>query len=246
MASPRTTVALLALLALSLALFRPVALSDNRSIPSVDAPVPVAGDHPAPSEASTPAARPHRPKPQRLARSVYQLRTTKTQEERRLYDIKLYGMIRQCGIGYGIQSATSRFGTQDQANDQERVEQLRQQYFESARHFFHVLEDYILDTEFTALTDDETDLLYQYLELRRQIEEARENYYDIPPEEWCELAKEESRLRVQCLPLVKRQFDADSAEAQALRQALMRFLPEWCIICEQCGDDYAEIFLPQP
>ena len=243
MASPRTTVVLLALLALSLGFFRPIALSDNRPATSVVEPVPAA-DHPVPSATSMPATRQHRPKPQRLARTVYRLRTTKTQEERRLYDIKLYGMISQCGVGCGLQEATTSFGNQDQANDQERVEQLRQQYFEFARHWFHVLEDYILDTEFTALTDDEIDLLYQYLELRRQIEETRENYYDIPPEEWCELAKEENRLREKCRALVRRQFDTDSAGAQALRQALMNFLPEWCTHCEQCGDDYAEIVLP--
>ena len=34
------------------------------------------------------------------------------------------------------------------------------------------------------------------------------------------------------------------ADAQALRRAMMSFLPGWAIRFEQCGDDYAEIILP--
>ena len=247
MASPRTTAVLVVMLALSLALFRTVAFPVGRTT-AANAPEPTAEANAVPQDTQPEPARrqPRRPKPQRLANSVYQLRTTKTQEEQRLYDLKLYRMISQCGVACGLQAADTSYGRDnDPQAAMDRVDELRKLQFQIARHHFQTLEDYILETDFTALNDDEIDQLYQYLDLRRQIEEARENYFDLSPEEWCELAKAENRLKQPCTALVKRQFEADSAETQELQNALKNFIPGWCTYGERCGGDYAKVLLPQ-
>ena len=61
-----------------------------------------------------------------------------------------------------MQAADTSYGRDnDSQATMDRVDELRKLQFQFARHQFQILEEYILETDFNALNDDEIDQLYQ-------------------------------------------------------------------------------------
>ena len=223
MASLKTTIALLVILMVSLGICawqshwpQSAVVEAVTTAPEASAAPP---SPPATSRPTTLTA-PRRSR-KSLQRADFQLNTTKTAEEQRLYDLKLYHALQEDirnGFFHRI-SATAKSGITAQD-----LVTIREREFQLARKRFYALEDYVLNTDFTELTEEEKDKVFQFYELRKRIEEARDHYFDIPVEEWIALSRENAELRDEFSFLVQRQMQHDSQQI-SLGNALRNYCP---------------------
>ena len=162
-------------------------------------------------------------RPQRGEHDMFRLKTTKSLEEQRLYELKLYSALNKIQEVY---SACPN-GTFGEGSDLEKAARDQQGMLASAHKKFLLLEDYILNTEFTELNEDEQAALDQFYDLRKRIDEANSNYFDTPLESWLQLAREKKKLvyRWNIQELLKRQFEKDYNGTMALDEAFREFFP---------------------
>ena len=220
MASLKTTIALLVILMVSLGI---CAWQGHLPQSTAVVAVPEASAAPPSSSAAQHSATLTAPRRSRksLERAVFHLNTTKTAEEQRLYDLKLYHALRE-DFRNGFFHRCSAI-SQSNITAQELVS-IREREFQLARKRFYALEDYVLNTDFTALTEEEKDKVFQFYELRKRIEEARDRYFDIPVEEWIALSWENEEFYVECSFLIRRQLQHDSQQI-SLGNALRNYCP---------------------
>lgn len=221
MASLKTTIALLVILMVSLGI---CAWQGHLPQSAAVVAVPEASAAPPSSSAAQHSATLTAPRRSRrsLERAVFQLNTTKTAEEQRLYDLKLYHALQEDTYNHGIShhlAAQSRGGITAQ-----ELVTIREREFQLTRKRFYALEDYVLNTDFTELNEEEKDKIFQFYELRKRIEEARDHYFDIPVEEWVALSRENAELRDEFSFLIQRQLQHDSQQI-SLGNALRNYCP---------------------
>ena len=162
---------------------------------------------------------------QRRGQAVFRLQTNKSLEEQRLHDLKLFRLFQE-NFGQVTWQAASRRGYPDDMSDLEILAKEREARLQSAHERFLALEDYILDTDFTELTEEEQDVVYQYYEWCRRVDEALSSYFDTPEETLLELIRAKHGLfRSQYLELFKRQYEHD-ADGMSLEDAFGSFFPQ--------------------
>ncbi|MBO4619634.1 MAG: hypothetical protein J5654_05930 [Victivallales bacterium] len=220
MASLKTTIALLVILMVSLGI---CAWQGHLPQSAAVVAVPEASAAPPSSSAAQHSATLTAPRRSRksLERAVFHLNTIKTAEEQRLYDLKLYHALRE-DVRNGFFHRC--FATSQSNITAQDLVAIREREFQLARKRFYALEDYVLNTDFTALTEEEKDKVFQFYELRKRIEDARDHYFDIPVEEWVALSRENGELRDEFSFLIQRQMWHDSQQI-SLGNALRNYCP---------------------
>ena len=217
MSSWKTTIGLLFALAMSLGwVLRPIP-EEAAAIPETPAAVtknPEQVAHKHLVERKTAPRREH---------SLLRLQTTKSLEEQRLHDLTLFRLFQEHGRGVGWTSI-SRWNYPESMSELEILSKEREKRYQATHQRFLELEDYILNTDFTELTEEEQDDVYQFYEWRKRIDEAFANYFDTPVETWLELSRRDGELRNRCQKLLQRQYQHD-AEGMSLEDALQKFFP---------------------
>ena len=216
MNSWKTTIGLLLVLAVSLGwALRPVSVAEA---PISDASAAVA-EVPEQLARKQHVERGKRP---RRERNLLRLQTTKSLEEQRLHDLSLFRLFQEnfCQVTW---EAASRQRYPEDMSDLEILAKEREARLQDDHERFLALEDYVLDTDFTELTEEEQDDVYQYYEWRRRLDEARSSYFDTPEATWLELFRTRRRL-YRPYELLKRQYAHDNAKME-LEEALQGFFP---------------------
>ena len=139
---------------------------------------------------------------------VYHLKTAKTAEEQRLYDLRLYHALLGKGVNLLVCTADATA---------EELVAMREEVFRESREHFHAFEDYIQMTDLGALTDEEKAKVLRFYDLRKRIEETRDSYFDTPVEEWVALARELQSYVPDIQIILERQLEAEDSLADALR-----------------------------
>ena len=165
---------------------------------------------------------------------VFHLQATRSLENRRLHDLKLFHLFKENSLDFSLMGMGEAYamGLVDEnrmeelknATELEQLASAREQSFKIRHQKFLLLEDYILDTDFTELSEEEQDTVYRYYELRRRADEAMTTYYDIPMEEWVELARQCQTLRAEVRKLLERQYRHDVGE-MSVEEALWQVRP---------------------
>ena len=222
MDSLKTTVTLLFLLALSLSW-------NLRPVPgAASLPVPASVESSMMDEALAreETAVSHPRKVRRREASVFHLQTVKSLEEQRLYDLKLYHLFRANKFeGFMVTGMNEKdLQRYTGSSNLEKLAAAREEAFERNHKNFLMLEDFILDTEFTELTEVEKEVVYRYYGLRKRADEAKMVYYETPMEEWVDLALQCQSLRDEVCVLLERQYRHDTG-GMSVVDALRGFLP---------------------
>ena len=215
----KTTIVLVAVLLVEILWLFPAKESAAASGQTSEPPQPTTVTAPPQRKAPTPAPPARQESSFSSRRHLTQLEETKTKEEQELYLNRLVNAFTQSHLAIKVRYIGNQSSPPDEIEKQ--LVRIREKERQNEEENFKILEDYILNTEFTELTDEEMDKVLEFYSVRKRAHEARENMFETPIEEWIELAKANDRLMIECRPLLMKQYDADFT--QSLGDALKNY-----------------------
>ena len=210
MSSWKTTIVLVVLLGLALALAFPRPLRSPQTIKADDAPAISHTDEADSSSSTATRLRPPHVNSQRLLGQLHRQCATLRHE---WHDRAVCNIL----IEHDIWAYSNQMWLPDLT-----PEKLKSGWEKSTQELFYYLDT----TDFTALSEDEKAILAQFRELRERMHEWADND-DIPLDDWRELAQEYSPLPKQVVTLIRKQFLHDAETQMTLGEALWIFYPKF-------------------